>query len=698
MAQFLKARFLSEAIKWKADPRHASDQFFAGLRYDPFIFQQARLTFPSYNQRFPVPANKEFVENFALDLANPTRNREILGIINPDSLTPEIEATNSQFETSAQLEQQAVAQTTGQPPAQPFSLTQRLPTIPKVPTIATSTTTIPEAEEPAETTTTTPVQAESTKETPQGSPPQTQPKASRPSFQTPRIPSAFTNAARSFGGNAGLFFQKNVGKHLTGDRAMNFFGKAGNAGINALSGITNFGGASGNVFSSLGGIGANGRGGGGILGRFNRFRKGNGSGGTGGLPISKSKGKIIWILFGSFFVGAIGIGLFGGITGQPPGAPPLPPNGTSINSCKFTRAGSSQPIKSSFLANWITSIAGTVGVPASVLASVAMHESPNVLQTYDDSNPAIIENKYCVNGSPVCVRGGQKEHDGTCSSDEIQAGLLTATAKGLMQIIDVYNTDMSEDDFCNIQKNIQRGAEILKGKAGSGSLNNENDIKKAVCGYFGPGGTTCPYPGGDYAADVWTDYQNCQTQPNATPGPILNSILVWNQKIVDSLNTGLWGYFNTLLSALSNNGYSTGTWAGTNEGTVYWCSYSIIDAYNLAGISGLSKGAHAAVINMRQFWQSPQASSTGYKYLDYPSNSALLNNVQSGYVIFMESVPGTHTGLEHVALIKTISLDTHGNGTITTNDSNSTQKSLQYPVVGWSVKNTPYTVTGFGGI
>ena len=83
MAQFLKAKFLSEALKWKADPRHASDQFFAGLRYDPYIYAQARLTFPEYNKRFPAPANKEFVENFARDLANPTRNQELLKIINP---------------------------------------------------------------------------------------------------------------------------------------------------------------------------------------------------------------------------------------------------------------------------------------------------------------------------------------------------------------------------------------------------------------------------------------------------------------------------------------------------------------------------------------------------------------------------------------------------------------------------------------
>lgn len=249
-----------------------------------------------------------------------------------------------------------------------------------------------------------------------------------------------------------------------------------------------------------------------IVGKLGRFGRG---GGGGTSPVGKAganwgKRAIILLLLGMLLTGVLVV-----ITGTDQTGI-IPPIGSSdISNCKFTRAGNSQLIKSSILASWISNGANTVGVPASILASIAMHESPDFVANAENNHDAIKSNRYCSNGSPVCLRGGEKEHDGDCTENEIQAGLKTATAKGLMQLIDVYNPDMNEEDFCNIQKNILRGADTLKRKAGSGSLNNENDIKRAVCGYFGPGGTTCPYPGGDYGAEAWTDYQNCQTQSPA---------------------------------------------------------------------------------------------------------------------------------------------------------------------------------------
>lgn len=179
--------------------------------------------------------------------------------------------------------------------------------------------------------------------------------------------------------------------------------------------------------------------------------------------------------------------------------------------------------------------------------------------------------------------------------------------------------------------------------------------------------------------------------------PTLTSIQNWDQRIVDSLTTGTWGYFNSLGIPITNTNYSTGTWSGYNDG-IYWCTYSIVDSYNLAGITGLSKSSHGAVVNMRQFWQGPQGAGLGYKYLDYPGNNNFLSSAQPGYVIFMESVAAVHTGSEHVNMIKVLSADSRGNGFIDTNDSNSSKKSNHYPVVEWSIKNTPYAVRGLGGI
>lgn len=178
----------------------------------------------------------------------------------------------------------------------------------------------------------------------------------------------------------------------------------------------------------------------------------------------------------------------------------------------------------------------------------------------------------------------------------------------------------------------------------------------------------------------------------------LSSILDWDEKIVNSLQPGIWGYLNKLATNITNGSYTTNTWAGADTGSVYWCTYSVIDSYNLAGISGLSKSQHAAVVIMRQFWKSAQAASLGYKYLDYPSNHQTLQEVQPGYAMFMESVPDQHTGNEHVAIVKAISINDRGDGTIETYESNSSSKSHTYIVDGWNIPKTVYPVRGFGGV
>ncbi len=194
-------------------------------------------------------------------------------------------------------------------------------------------------------------------------------------------------------------------------------------------------------------------------------------------------------------------------------------------------------------------------------------------------------------------------------------------------------------------------------------------------------------------------------RPLASPSPVASTqpggpvevILDWASQITNSLARGIWGYLNRFVNALSNGSYSTGTWAGANEGSVYWCTYLIIDSYNLAGYGGLTKSAHAAVVNMRRWWKTTGASS-GYVYVDYENNKQSVANVQPGYAMFMESSAGTHTGREHVNMVKEINIDANGNGKIVTIDSNSSSISHSYPVADFQVKNTPYPVRGFGGI
>lgn len=180
-----------------------------------------------------------------------------------------------------------------------------------------------------------------------------------------------------------------------------------------------------------------------------------------------------------------------------------------------------------------------------------------------------------------------------------------------------------------------------------------------------------------------------------TTSGILRSAIDWDTQIVQALQPGLWGYINKLVSGISNGSYSTGSWNGTNEATVYWCTYSIIDSYNLAGVGGLSKASHAAVVNMRNYWKNAPA---GYKYIDYPGSSKELASLQPGYAMFMELVPGQYTGNEHVAMIKSVSVDARGNGSIQTQDSNSSVPIHTYPVDNWTIQGTNYPVRGFGGV
>lgn len=185
--------------------------------------------------------------------------------------------------------------------------------------------------------------------------------------------------------------------------------------------------------------------------------------------------------------------------------------------------------------------------------------------------------------------------------------------------------------------------------------------------------------------------------PGNTNNSQLASVLEWDEKIVNALSKGAWGYFNILSTAISNGSYSTGTCPANCVQGIYWCTHSIVDAYNLAGIAGLSKTGHAAVVNMRAFWKSEQAASLGYKYVDYNGSIKGLA-IYPGYAIFFESVAGVHTGDEHVALVKEISIDEKGDGKIDMYDSNYPTRSHHYAISGWTIINPLYPIRGFGGV
>ncbi|HSW47789.1 MAG TPA: hypothetical protein VLG67_01800, partial [Candidatus Saccharimonadales bacterium] len=125
---------------------------------------------------------------------------------------------------------------------------------------------------------------------------------------------------------------------------------------------------------------------------------------------------------------------------------------------------------------------------------------------------------------------------------------------------------------------------------------------------------------------------------------------------------------------------------------VYWCTYSVIDAYKLAGIDGLTAGNSGFVVYMPQVF----ASTPGLKYVQYENadHQTALKQVGSGFAMIMATPDDNNA---HVALVKTIQIDDRGNGTIVSLESNSSAKSHTYTIANWVIEPISWPIRGFGG-
>lgn len=213
-----------------------------------------------------------------------------------------------------------------------------------------------------------------------------------------------------------------------------------------------------------------------------------------------------------------------------------------------------------------------------------------------------------------------------------------------------------------------------------------------------------------------------QPQPNVTIGPIpppnaskLTKILYWtsilnNKLIANNQVWPPWWYYHKMVNPISNGGYRGIAGNATDLSNLYWCTFLVIDAYNLSGIRGLTT-AHSAVLNMIPFFMN----TSGYTFIPYsvafssysPPRYRVTNNgerryaltkVQPGCTTFFQSNPGVHEK-NHVAILKTKVLDANFNGFIETYDSNNTSRTVRYPVKDGNIMNTLYipdSLRGFG--
>ncbi len=246
------------------------------------------------------------------------------------------------------------------------------------------------------------------------------------------------------------------------------------------------------------------------------------------IPIVIVAVVILIIVFIILLSGGSGVGL-GKEESTPEGGSPGSGN---IFSCRFTRSGQQvNTIKSSILAGWINDAAISAGVPPAVLASVAMHENPGFLTTYDNNSPEITSNHFCGAEGINCTQNGQNIATRACTADEIRNGAETDRHRGLLQISSVFYPTV---DACNITESLTWAAIKLKDYILT-STPTEAQVKAAVAAYGGfsrqPCNTHAGYPY-DYCGEVWQDYQSCQAPiaADASSCPIPNGTITCGSK------------------------------------------------------------------------------------------------------------------------------------------------------------------------
>lgn len=391
--------------------------------------------------------------------------------------------------------------------------------------------------------------------------------------------------------------------------------------------------------------------------------------------------------------------------------------GNSITtSCQFTRAGVSQPIKSSKLLSLFQEVSQKSGIPASVLAGIAAHESQDFTFNALDSHSALINAGFtgieCKPHFPTSPTGAlgfmqvqpplrilQRARPDAYSEPGVRKGAELA-GKTL--------ESLTMQDFCDVKTSIYLGAGVLLSKNGMQAPTTSNDVEKAVCGYFGACVYTSNGSSYNYGKEVAKDFETCQNLQATNATGDKKNILTYTTQLSNALQygkanvTGALSY-NRMVQDITNGTYHSTKRTGdvkdgTGEDGIYWCTNLVIDTYNLAGITGpqISKG-HQSVASLLQFWRT----TPGFLFFDYlKSPEQTLKRVISGAVVFFkQTINSTSTQpFDHVAIVKQISVDVKGNGEMQTYDANTPDKILVYPIDSWNVKGNLYPLVGFGSI
>lgn len=175
-----------------------------------------------------------------------------------------------------------------------------------------------------------------------------------------------------------------------------------------------------------------------------------------------------------------------------------------------------------------------------------------------------------------------------------------------------------------------------------------------------------------------------------------SGIIGWAEKITAALKPALWEYYNQMEADICNSSkYCATKQTGASENDLYWCTWLVFDAYNLAGYKGLNQQNAGSVVSEAHTF----ASTSGLKYLPYDGSNgkSVLPQVKPGYAFILEQVQDVFTNNEHTGLVKSISVDSNGNGSIVSLEADSDKTTHTFPIEDWQVKNVFFPLRGFGG-
>lgn len=224
-----------------------------------------------------------------------------------------------------------------------------------------------------------------------------------------------------------------------------------------------------------------------------------------------------------------------------------------------------------------------------------------------------------------------------------------------------------------------------------------------------PGGLVTPAIGGpnppsgyycidDHDPDMCDD-NSSHLVPKGSGGVSAScgTIIEQAHKLAMALPQFMKGVRDSLTSTVSTSCASTGPY-GDNQ---YFSTFFVIDAFNLAGFSELSKSnaSHVSPSGLFTFFQSPPV---GYEYIPY--TTSVVQQFGAGQKDLTGCVMFLKVGSSyHIGIVNEFELFTSGgDGVISILQAGTSMYIDRFPVAGWSIRNTSTNqtstdgVTGFG--